>query len=101
VKIVVTYLWPGGKIQIWPVPMGEAKIDAWKSARAAFELSLEQWTQMAWGGTDYVIETAESINREPIWPDKTLGELLKLGFADRIIDNDNHPYVLQLRGIDG
>jgi len=28
-----------------------------------------------------------------------MGELLKLAFADKVIDNEDHPYVRQLRGV--
>jgi hypothetical protein len=44
--------------------------------------------------------TAENINLDPIWPtDRTFNDLLKLGFADKIINSPDHPYVLQLRGV--
>jgi predicted transposase YbfD/YdcC len=48
---------------------------------------------------DYDVETAENIDKEPIWPDKTMSEMLKIAFADRVIDNEEHPYVRRLRGI--
>jgi hypothetical protein len=47
-----------------------------------------------------VIEIAEGIEHQPNWPpDKTFNEILKLGFADKIIDNEDHEYVRQLRGL--
>jgi hypothetical protein len=50
---------------------------------------------------DYDVAVAEGINTEPTWQaDKTLADLLKLGFGvDRIINSENHPYVLRLRGL--
>jgi hypothetical protein len=47
-----------------------------------------------------VIAAEHMKDLEPIWPaDRTLRDLLKLGFADKIIDTPEHPYVLQLRGL--
>ena len=48
---------------------------------------------------DYQIETAEGIDHEPAWPDKTFEDLLKLGFDGKIIDSEEHPYVRRLRGL--
>ena len=37
---------------------------------------------------------------QPIWPaDLTLRNSMRLGFADKTIDNEDHPYVRQLRGL--
>jgi hypothetical protein len=49
--------------------------------------------------TDYNVETAEDINIEPVWPKESLEQLLKTGFADIIVDNEDHYYVRRLRGI--
>ena len=59
------------------------------------------WTQLVWNieRADFNIETAESMEREPVWPKESFEQLLKLGFADRIVDNEEHPYVRRLRGI--
>jgi hypothetical protein len=103
VTIAVVYTWPGGVVSLWPVPFAEegGRIACWKSARAAFELSKTQWVQMIWNSDrrDYDVAIAEGINTEPLWPeDLDLRKLLKLGFADKIINTPEHPYVLQLRG---
>jgi hypothetical protein len=34
-----------------------------------------------------------------MWPEKSLSELLKLAFRDRIIDSAEHPVVKRLRGL--
>ena len=103
VTIAVVYTWPGGVISLWPVPdAGETRIACWKSAHVAFERSKDEWVQMIWNGDkrDYDVVTAEGINTEPLWPDDlVLGNLLKLGFAEKIINTPEHPYVLQLRGL--
>ena len=69
--IALVYIWPGGTIQLWPVPIiGDSTLASWKSTRAAFELAQESWTQIVWNAerNDYDVETAEGIGTEPIWP---------------------------------
>ena len=102
--IVTVYYWPGGEVSLWPVPIVDdtTRTKCWKTARAAHEIAKEKWVQLAWneGLRDYDVITAEGINMEPVWPaDKTFQDLLRIGFADRIIDTENHPYVLRLRGL--
>ena len=102
VTLALTSTWPSRCLLIWPVPiLGERDFQVWKSARAAYELARERWTQMVWDETlsDYRIEIAEGIDHEPPWPEKDFGELLKLGFDGKVIDNEEHPYVRRLRGL--
>jgi hypothetical protein len=35
---------------------------------------------------------------EPTWPEQPMNELLRLAFRDRIIDREDHPVILKLRG---
>jgi hypothetical protein len=114
VTLATVYLWPSGRIALWPVPFPDEKgrIKPWKSARRAFEISCgvatdldppgPRWVQICWNDAarDYDVVTAENINMQPIWPaDLTLRNSMKLGFADKTIDNEDHPYVRQLRGL--
>jgi hypothetical protein len=99
VTLVLTVTWPSSNFLIWPVPLGERDIKAWKSARKAYELAQDQWMQMVWNETDYQVETAEEINHDPIWPAETFEALLKRAFDGKVIDNQDHPYVRRLRGI--
>jgi hypothetical protein len=105
VTITVLCIWPGASTSLWPVPEADdtTRITCWKSARAAYRIAQEKWTQLVWNPDtrDYDVAVAEGINTEPTWQaDKTLADLLKLGFGvDRIINSENHPYVLRLRGL--
>jgi len=103
VTLAVVITWPADVVMVWPVPVvGDRDFKPWKSARAAYEHSLEHWTQMAWdeGQSDYTVEGAEGIDHAPTWPaDLTFEQILKLAFDGRVIDNEDHPYVRQLRGL--
>ena len=102
VTLRLTYLWPTDVLMIWPVPiLGGRDFPVWKSVRAASKLAETNWTQIVWNEDrrDYDVETAEGLNIEPRWSDKTLGELLKVAFAGRIIDSEDHEYALRLRGL--
>jgi hypothetical protein len=106
--ITVVYVWPGGEIFLWPVPIiGAGKpFPAWKAQRDASEQGKTEWTQLVWDAdqSKHHIETAEEKDGQvtippPIWPaDLDLSRLMKLGFADRTITTPEHPYVMQLRG---
>ena len=57
--------------------------------------------QLVWNDEkrDYDATSAENLSIEPLWPhDLNFKNLLKLGFANKIIADQEHPYVRQLRG---
>jgi hypothetical protein len=100
--LVLIQTWPIGEYQLWPVPiLGDKPMPSDKSQNTAFEYSLRFWTQMAWdaGFRDFNVEIAEKNKIEPVWPEEPFTAFLKLAFAGKVIDNDNHEYVRQLRGI--
>jgi hypothetical protein len=100
VNVMLVNTWPGDGFLLWPVP---AKPDfaAWRSEHAAAQLAQTRWTQLVWNKerADFNVETAENIDKEPTWPKESFEQLLKLGFADHIVDNEDHHYVRRLRGI--
>jgi hypothetical protein len=121
VTIATTCLWPSGRIMLWPVPFpgaGRRTVKCWKTARRAFRIASGQatlselpegftpgrpyWVQLAWNEEtqDYDLNIAEGIETSPQWPaDLKLATNLKLGFRDKTIVDDEHPYMRQLRGL--
>ena len=76
--------------------------NAWaEAAREAAETGKQKWVRMvadmALGA--YRIYLAEGDLPDPLWPAKTLAELLKLAFKGRIVDSIDHPVVRRLRGL--
>jgi hypothetical protein len=61
-----------------------------------------QWTQLCWNEEtkDYDLSVAEGINTIPIWQEGLkLSNSLKLGFREKTIADEDHPYMRQLRGL--
>jgi hypothetical protein len=104
VTIMLTCMWPGNGFLLWLVPE-KTDFKPWKSEKAAAEQAQTVWTQMVWNQDkgDYDVETVDqnsSLKKiEPTWPKESFELLLKIGFADCIVDNEDHYYVRRLRGI--
>jgi hypothetical protein len=47
----------------------------------------------------YEMFVAGSTISDPIWPDLSFPELLRIAFKDRYIDSLDHPVVKRLRGL--
>lgn len=93
-----------GVVFLWPVPLPDegGRRNAWaETAREGYEMCKTAWVRlvpdMSLGA--YRIYEAEGQLSGPVWPEKTLSELLQLGFKDRIIDNVDHPVIKRLRGL--
>jgi hypothetical protein len=100
VTIRLTCIWPGNGHLLWLVPQ-RTSFKAWRSEQDAAEKAETLWMQMVWDElrSDYNVEKAENIKIEPTWPKESFEDLLKTGFADVIVDNEDHYYVRRLRGI--
>src|SRR5262249_51106591 len=59
-----------------------------------------RWVRLFWdeGQRKHRILIATAQHTEPQWPDRPLGELLKLAFADALITSIDHPVLKRLRG---
>jgi hypothetical protein len=122
VTIATTCLWPSGRIMLYPVPFGDGKRapKCWKTARCAFriaaglatakeyppdfefEIGRPEWVQLVWNEEtqDYDLSIGEGIVTKPAWPNGLkLSNSLKLGFRDKTIVNEDHPFMRQLRGL--
>jgi hypothetical protein len=102
--LLVTTISRQGVVFLWPVPLPDegGRRNAWsETAREACELAKTTWIRMppdmSLGA--YRIFKAEGQLSGPVWPEKTLPDLLKLGFKDRIVDSEDHPVIRRLRGL--
>jgi hypothetical protein len=102
--LLVTAISRQGVVILWPVPLPDegGRRNAWaETTREACELAKTAWVRLAADMSlgAYRIYQAEAQLSGPVWPDKTLPELLKLAFRDRIIDSADHPVIKRLRGL--
>lgn len=100
---VYTYVTRQGATFLWPVrlPGEDGKThDAWTSSHGAAERATESWTRMQWSPQvgAYDISVATGIVAEPVWPDVSFGELLRIGFQGKLIDKADHLLIQKLRG---
>jgi hypothetical protein len=93
-----------GVLQIWPVklPGPDGKHNEWhRSAAEAAERATERWVRvtanMSAGGYD-IFEASGDLS-EPVWPEISFEEILKIAFRGRFVDCDDHPLLHKLRGL--
>lgn len=93
-----------GVLHLWPVklPNPDGKHNEWhRSAAEAAERAMTKWVRvtssMSLGA--YEIFEASGELPEPVWPDISFQEILKIAFRDRIVDRADHPLVQRLLGV--
>jgi hypothetical protein len=103
-KTLYTAINRQGMVFLWPVklPAPDGRRDEWaRSQREAAELAMKRWVRvkanMSLGA--YEITTAESAMADPVWPDLSLRELIRIAFRDRLVTSIDHPVVKRLRGL--
>jgi hypothetical protein len=95
-----------GTIAIWPVTIpgynGERPNSWHLSAENAALQAETQWIRMravkAAGGYQLTVADGAFAQHEPRWPTVPFGELLRVAFAGKCIDNLQHPLVQRLFG---
>lgn len=93
-----------GNVSLWPVPLSstDGRENAWhKTAREAAELAETQWVRVVpnMGEACYDIMIAPPGLSEPVWPDASFAELLRVAFGGgRLIDSVDHPVLRRLQG---
>jgi hypothetical protein len=92
-----------GVLFLWAVrlPGADGKIDEWsRSALDATQLAATRWVrvQADMGLGAYRVEYATGDLPEPVWPEASFRDLLKVAFRDRFIDRLDHPVLRRLRG---
>jgi hypothetical protein len=92
-----------GVVTVWPVklPGPDGKPNPWhQSAAEGAERAKKRWikltSNMALGA--YEITEATGKLGQPVWPDLSLQEILKIAFRDRIIETADHPVIQRLKG---
>jgi hypothetical protein len=89
---------------LWPVrlPGADGKSHgSWDSQRIAAERAMKDWLRIQWNkeAGAYDVFVAPGLHEEPVWPDMSFNELLKLAFKGRLIDSPEHLVIQKLRGL--
>jgi hypothetical protein len=104
-KTIYTAINRQGVVFLWPVRLPaqdeRRKSDWTRSAVEAAEMAMSKWVRlkanMSLGA--YEITVAAGEMAEPVWPDLSFQELLKIAYRDRMITGTDHPVVKRLRGL--
>src|SRR5262245_697528 len=89
---------------IWPIALGDGtgRRNAWhETSREAMELAKREWIKLVsdMAGGCYRIYRAKGKLPDPVFPEKSLEELLRIAFRGRTIDSESHPVVKQALGL--
>jgi hypothetical protein len=89
---------------LWPVklPTPDGRKNEWqRSAHEGAELAMRSWIRVTANMNLGAYEFATALNglADPVWPDITFLEVLRIAFRERIIDHPDHPVVKRLRGL--
>ncbi len=89
---------------LWPVklPLSEGRQNAWhSSAMTAAEHAETSWVrvQAELNAGSYKVERALGRLEKPVWRDVSLEQLMRIAFAGKVIDSEEHPIVRRLRGL--
>jgi hypothetical protein len=93
-----------GHVFLWPLklPTEESNVGrSWSvSAMEAADKAKTLWVRMKGDGAlqAYRFSVARGDLGEPQWPERTFHELVKIAFADKLIETAEHPVVRDLRG---
>lgn len=88
-----------GSVSFWPVSQTDQ--GTWgTSAREIVEMAKTRWIRVVSNREEGCYEPFEPEDPIPApeWPEKELGELLKLAFRGRVIDRPDHPVIEELKG---
>ena len=102
-KLLVPTITNHGALFLWPIKLQDeqGRLDEWNSvALEAAERARSKWIRLManmGAGTYDVLEAAGNFP-DPVWPEKSLEELLEIAFKGRVIDSLDHPVLRRLRG---
>jgi hypothetical protein len=103
-KTLFTAINRQGVVFLWPIrlPAPDERKSEWaRSAREAAEIAMGKWIRlkanMSLGA--YEVTVAESVMAEPVWPELSFQELVRIGYRDRMVTTLDHAVVKRLRGL--
>jgi hypothetical protein len=86
-----------GELYLWPAPV-EGRLESDITHFNAQQAALNRWIRIEWGGKAFVAVEPQGDLGEPEWPELTFREVLEMGLAGHLINNENHPFIKRLLG---
>jgi hypothetical protein len=93
-----------GVVFLWPLALGDGtgRQNVWhETGRQAAEMAKHEWIKLVadMQAGHYRIFKAQGALPDPVFPAKTLDELLRIAFRNRIVEGADHPVVKQSLGL--
>jgi hypothetical protein len=102
-KLLITAVNKQGVLFLWKanLPRPDGRTDEWsRTALEAISLAEKNWIRiaanMALGAYEVAVATGQLA--EPIWPELSFAQILKIAFKDKFINDPAHPVLRRLRG---
>jgi hypothetical protein len=89
---------------LWPVrlPQPDGRSNPWwDSAHEAAAMAQNRWVRVVADrdlGAYQILRAAATLD-DPVWPDASFAELMRLAFRDRLISSPDHPALRKLMGL--
>lgn len=92
-----------GVLFLWPckLPSSDGRSDSWaNTALAAAQRAESRWVRVSANMSASGYDTFEAIGElsEPVWPEESFPDILRIAFKDRFIQDFSHPVLRSLRG---
>ncbi len=88
---------------VWKIRLpldGARDNDYWRTAREIADMCKTEWLRVYAEGGCYAYVRPNGKMPEPIWPEVSFGEILRLAFKNRVIDSMEHPIMQNLAGVE-
>jgi hypothetical protein len=102
-KMLYTTINRQGTVFLWPVrlPTPDGRVNEWhRTAQEGAERAMTRWIRIKANtslGANEIFEAPDSIP-DPVWPEHSFQQLLRIGFRDRLVQSLDHPVLKRLRG---
>jgi hypothetical protein len=101
---LVTAVNQRGLCFLWPLALGDGtgRRNNWhETAREAAVMAKREWIKLVsdMPSGQYRVYRARGALPNPVFPEKSLEELLRIAFRGRVIDSEDHPVVKQALGL--
>jgi len=93
-----------GVVFLWPVRLPDPdgrQLDWHRSAREGAETAMKRWIRFKANRSlgAYDIFETEVYHSDPLWPNLSFQEIVRIAFRDRLITTIDHPVIKRLRGL--